>query len=171
MSNFNLGKYIAQRIRFKVQSLTIESIDFDLMPLTDDLIAKVKSCETYDDMVLGAADYGVASEGGRICDDDEAAMYLGEAWISPEMTVECKPSLKLQVGLAVCEISGLTDVLIDQLAKEELAAEVEAERVAAEAVDKMQDEANDIQVGDHLLPSDITIGELNDDAETHLNPL
>ena len=153
MNIFNTGEYLSFKKKFLPKQFNIEGIDFPMIALTEDLMQKVKECETYNEMILMAADYGLSSDGIRAIDDEEMTLLLCDLWLEAEMQIDCEPSLKHQVGVKVCEISGLTQFVEEKRDYEKLEEE---ERLEAE---------QDISVGDHRLPGDITLGELEADTE------
>ena len=129
MSNFNAGKWFAERKKYNFKPVTIEGVDFDLMPLTEDLIQKVLLCETYVEMIAEAARCGLSSGRDRICDDAEMASDIDVIWELEELDIDCDPSLQHKVGEKVCAISGLTEITEDKKLDEEIKAEEAASRV------------------------------------------
>ena len=119
MTLFNVGNYLAERKKFNFKTYNIEGIEFDLIPLTDDLIQELKVNETYDEMILSAANYGISAGRERAWDDAEMADDLDGIWSLEQMTIDCTPSLQHKVGEKVCAISGLTELVEDQKKLEE----------------------------------------------------
>ena len=136
MNITNVATYLTERKRFNFQSHSIEGLGFNLIPLTDDMVQNFKiDNEPYDDMLVYAAKHGVSIGRDRVCNDEEMSAELNDMW-SLEQFDECEPSLIHQVGLKVCEISGLTEFA----------------------------EAEKIKVGLHQLPSDTVIDNLNQES-------
>ena len=158
----NLSLWVVNKKRFEFVVDTIEGVTLNLIALTDDLTQSVKMNKKADDMVLACADYGVSDEGNRFCDDDKLADYLGEAWLSPEFTIDCDPSLKFQVGERVAELSGILDFIKDQRETEELEA-LQAEEDAKDNEDNEGelDESGNIKIGVHSVPSDTDLGNMS----------
>ena len=160
MNISNVAIYLAERKRFNFQVHTVEGIDFNLISLTDTMIQELKvDNETYEGMVLSAAKYGVSVGRERVCDDAEMSADLEEMW-SLEQFSECEPSLIHQVGLVVCEISGLTEYIEDQRKLEE-DIKAEDER-AAEAKAHLEAEAKkEFNIGGEMVPGDTELGNLD----------
>ena len=157
MSFLNISDWVIDQKRFEFVTFNVvDDISVDLVPLNDELIQKLKMCETAQEMVFAAADFGVSKGRERFCDDAQLAEYLGEVWIKSELLAYGEPSVKEMVGDKVCEISGLTDYIQDKRDDEELKRLEEEDRLKAEE--------EDISVGEHKLPGDITLGELEADA-------
>ena len=150
MSNFSSGNWFAERKKFNFQTFTIEGIDFDLIPLTDDLSVDVMDCETYESMLELAASSGISNGRDRIIDDEVMKSDIDTFWALGELDVDCDPSIRYQVGKEVCEISGLSVELQAMFDKEE-----------QERVDALKEQGN--VNGDGEIP-DINIDQLNDDA-------
>ena len=123
MSKFNSGNWFAERKKYNFKTVDIEGIDFELMPLTEELIQKVLLCDTYVEMIAMAARCGLSSGRNRVCDDVEMASDIDVIWEKEELNIDCDPSLKHKVGEKVCAISGLTEVTEDKKLDEEIKAE------------------------------------------------
>jgi hypothetical protein len=119
MNITNVGTYLTNRIKFNFQQHVIEGVEFDLIPLTEDMILELQiEQETYADKLEYAAKYGVSIERNRVCDDALMAEELKGMW-ELEQFSECEPSLIHKVGLMVCEISGLTEFVEAQKDRED----------------------------------------------------
>ena len=147
MSLFNVGRYLAERKKFNFKTYEIEGIEFDLIPLTDDLIQELKINETALEMILSAANYGISAGRERACDDAEMTEDLDGIWGLEQLSIDCEPCLQYKVGEKVCEISGLTEFVEAQQLDEDIKAE------ESKIVD-----------GDNLGDTDITLGQLEADA-------
>ena len=123
MTILNVATYLTERKRFNFSEHTIEGIEFNLIPLTDDMIQEFKiDNETYEDMLSSAATYGVSVGRNRVCNDEEMAEDLKGMWTLDQFA-DCEPSLLHKVGEKVCAISGLTEFIEDQRKLEEELAE------------------------------------------------
>ena len=139
MAVFNVKEFL----RLRSESVTVEGIEFELMSLTGDLINDLKSCESHNEMLNFAADYGLSVDGKRVVEDDYMSSRLDLLWANEALALEVDPCVKYRVGEKVCEISGLADFLLETLDAEELANVIE---------------------GDKLPSGDITLGQLEADA-------
>jgi len=127
MTIFNAADYLIGRKRFKPQEHTVEDVKFELIPLTDELLQELKLNDTYSLMLDFAAEHGVSIGRNLVCDDDELSVELKDMW-ELEQFEECAPSFIHQVGLLVCEISGISEFVEDQKKLEEdIKAEEEKE--------------------------------------------
>lgn len=133
MSNFKSSVVLARLLISRTIQLftTDEGADFDIMALTDEQKELVESCDTYDEMVEEAANYGLSFNGKRAVDNQDIADMLELFW-SDEDLPDCEPSSKAQVGVRVCEISGLLDVLKAQKEQEEKELIIDADSVTQE---------------------------------------
>ncbi|MEE8288944.1 MAG: hypothetical protein V3R25_05980 [Nitrosomonadaceae bacterium] len=158
MTNFIVSEFFKTRAKI----FKIEGVEFELMGLTNSLIEDIKNCESYDAMLDKAADYGLSCDNNRVMDDEELAEHVAKLWKLGQLDISCDPCVKYQVGEFVCEISGITDVLMDQLEREKLADEDAKRKASADA------EPLEFINGDEEIPS-ILIDELNNDATAHNN--
>lgn len=153
MSNFSVSKWFADRASLKIQKFEIEGIEFELMALNESLIDDVELCDSYDDMILLAADSGISYDRNRVVDDEGLKKDLDKLWSLDSLDINCDPCIKYRVGEKVCEISGLSSTLEDML---------KAQKEAEEAVNNID--------GDNLPDGDVTLGQLQDDANAALQP-
>lgn len=147
MNKFIVSEWFASRAKLKIQIFSIEGVEFELMALSENLIDDVKSCVTYEEMLSLAANSGISYNRKRVVDDVELAKDIDMLWGLESIDVDLDPCIKYRVGEKVCEISGLKDDLEEIL---------EIERQAAIAID-----------GDNLPKGDVTLGELEADANSH----
>ena len=152
MSLFNVGNYLAERKKFNFKTYEIEGIEFDLIPLTDDLIQELKMNESYSEMILAAANYGISAGRERACVDAEMSEDLDGIWSLEQMAIDCEPSLQHKVGEKVCAISGLTEFIEDQKRFED---EIKAE------------EEKELKVGDHMIAGGTELGNLDSEQLAH----
>ncbi len=122
MSNLIVSDFLKQALKFLPVDFTVEGKDFELMPLTDELIEKAKELSTSDKLVDFAADNAISSDGERLTDNEKALCIIKRLWAHEDMP-ETNPTIKYQVGEKTLEISGLDDLLLDLLADEKEAAE------------------------------------------------
>lgn len=155
MENFSSGGWFANRKKFNFQDFTVEGIDFQLIPLTDDLIEDIKNAGSLEETLFLAAEYGISVGRDRIFDDEVMANDIDCFWALPEINVG-EPLVQYQVGLKVCEISGLTDYI-------ETVKEVDKEQKAAEDLAELQ-ELGHVD-GDKNTP-DVLLDQLNNDVNT-----
>lgn len=144
MSKFILSDVFATMIiTGSIQDFTTtEGAEFDIMALTKELKDDIKSCVTYAEMVALAADSGLSCDGKRAIDDDYLAANIDAVWES-ELLEDCEPDSKTQVGIKVCEISGLTSFIEAQLEKEEEAKAHILDADGSESLEAMAEDAED----------------------------
>ena len=157
MNNFVVGDWFANRAKLKIQVYVVENIEFELMALTKAFIEDVKSCLSYEEMVSFAADHGISYNRKRVIDNAELAKDIDLLWGLEKLEIDSDPCIKYRVGEKVCAISGLTETL-----EEMLQSEV-SEKNAAELVEQ------GVIDGDRLEESDVTMGQLEEDATTYAN--
>lgn len=150
MSNFIVSDWFADRAKLNIQTFDVEGIEFEIMALAGELKEKVELCDSYNEMLLMAANTGLSYNRKRISDDAELSKDLDVLWEMENLTVDTDPSIKHQVGKKVCEISGLDETLKDQLDAEEIAK-----------VDALKEQGHINGDGDTPL---VSIDQLNDDA-------
>jgi hypothetical protein len=138
MAVFNVGERLAELKKFEFNTYNIEGVGFHLIQLTDDLISDVKMCSTYAEMVMLAAKSGISAGRARTCDDEKMLDYLDELWGWEELDIDCEPTLRHQVGLKVCEISGLSAFVEARHVFEKNEAKELAELEEAERLDDLK---------------------------------
>ena len=124
MEQFNLSNYLAECVKYSPKPFDIEGIPFNLIMLDDELINNVQNRETHEEMLFAAATYGLSAGSERATNCSELKERMKVIWEMEELSVDCKPSLRHKVGIVVCELSGLTDFINAQKAKEDAEAEV-----------------------------------------------
>ena len=142
MAIFSVGKRLAELKKFDFDVYDIEGIGFDLIQLTDELISGVKMCGTYSQMIMLAAESGISAGRKRTCDDEKMRDVLNTMWEWEELDIDCdpNPTLRHQVGLKVCEISGLAAFVEDRNTFEKNEAKELEELEEAERLDKLRAE-------------------------------
>ena len=135
MSLFDVGNWLTEQAQELPQAHIVEGIPFDLLSLelNDSLLQEVKSCESYTDMVMMAADNGLAyydvnDDAFRVVDNKRLSKKIAGLWDKDELQLDTDPCIKERVGLIVCEISGLSEFVEDQKKLEEELAKEEAEK-------------------------------------------
>jgi hypothetical protein len=153
---FNTGDYIAEQAKTLPQLHSIENVGFYLLPIDLDeaLLEAVKACSTYTDMVLLAADSGLAYYDGsdealRVVDNKGLTKKIEDMWSKGELKLDTDPCLKERVGLVVCEISGLSELLEERKLEDEIKEE---DRRVAEAK-KFLDDEEKLKLGDYKVPA------------------
>jgi hypothetical protein len=158
MSNkFRVKSFFANQIMLSsIQEFEVEGIVFDIMALNADLKERVELCDSYNDMLAMAANYGLSFEGKRAIDN--AGLDVSALWGEGELSIDSDPCIEYRVGEKVCEISGLDAVLQEMIDSE--AAKLERDEEEAYTEDLLRSGMID---GDGTLP-DVTIDQLNKDA-------
>lgn len=147
MNKFIVSDWFADRAKLDIQSFEVEGIEFELMALNESLIEDVKLCDTYEEMLSLAADSGISYNRKRVVDDKELAKDIDMLWGLDSLDIDLDPCIKFRVGEKVAEISGLNSTLEEML---------QSELDAVTHVD-----------GDNLPSNDITLAQLNDDANNY----
>jgi len=157
MDNFlNAGTWFAEQVRFEQQEITLGDITFPIIPLTDDHMESIQLADTYSEMIDIAVLNGMASGEARVCDNPRMDAYYDKFWDK----YDGEPSVKAQLGEFICEIAGLSEVLVDAYSKK-----IEEDARAEEA--KAHLEAEAIVNGDDLGDTSITLGQLESDATAY----
>ena len=175
MEQFNLSNYLAECVKYSPKPFDIEGIPFNLIMLDDELIDNVQNRETHEEMLFAAATYGLSAGSERAANCSELKERMKTIWEMEELSVDCNPSLRHKVGIVVCELSGLTDFINAQKAKEDADAEVALnlaiEKEEAEAKEKLAKESRDYLAktdgvidGDELPNLNLTPEQLAEDA-------
>jgi len=160
MENLNQVAWFVNRKKFNFQPFMAETEPFQLIPLTEMLIADVKEEKTLESLLFLAADSGISVRRDRIIDDDDMAEEIDYFWTLPQNNVDCDTSIRLQVGLEVCEISGLSEYVetVRQVEKEKK----EAEDLAAKAKSLDELKTQGYLDGDKSTPL-VSLGQLDED--------
>tara|TARA_R110000765_G_scaffold143226_5_gene244778 strand:+ start:356 stop:814 length:459 start_codon:yes stop_codon:yes gene_type:complete len=139
MSLFSTGDFFAELARVIPRTYEFVNAKVEVLPLTNALIDDVKSCINYDEMVKLAADSGLSyNDGLRVVDNDKLARSISGFWEREEMKGDDADCDQVKVGEIVCEISGLTSFIVEQLEKEAK-----------------------IKVGDHMIAGGTELGNLD----------
>lgn len=122
MSNFIVSDWFANRASLNIQTFEVEGVVFELMALTGELKEEVELCESYEDMLSLAANSGLSYSRKRVVDDSELAKDIDMLWGIDNLDLESDPCIQYRVGEKVCDISGLSDALAEQLNADKAAA-------------------------------------------------
>ena len=162
MDKFIVSNWFEKRAALNIQTFEVEGVVFELMALDEDLIERVKDTNSYNELLSVAADAGISYNRKRVADDIELSKDLALLWGLGDLDIDADPCIKYRVGEQVCDISGLTQYCSQVLEQEEEAA-LQAE-LDAEA-------AREIKVGDHKLPGNTLIDDMNDDPSVSVDDL
>ena len=109
---FNVKDWIVQQAKIKLEKLTIEDIEFELISLTDEQIQSINELTDYEEYLEFAALHGLAANGVRALDlDGMDEDKLSKLWVEESINLDTDPSICHQVGEKVIEMSGLSDDL------------------------------------------------------------
>ena len=150
MNNFIVSDWFAQRASLNIQTFDVEGVVFELMALTDELKEEVELCESYEDMLSLAANSGLSYNRKRVVDDSELAKDIDMLWGIDNLDLESDPCIQYRVGEKVCDISGLSDALSEQLN-----ADKEAALIAQGHIDSDNDNGEFNTVSIDALNSDL----------------
>ena len=130
MRTLNSNNWFANRPVFK--EFVIEGVVFAAVSLSDEAKELIASCESYAEMLDTAADYGLACNRVRVCDDEDKKQDIELFWSLDEFDTDDEPTIKEQFGEKVCEISGIAEAVGKKAAEEDLEfdTEVAAQQVA-----------------------------------------
>ena len=121
--NINSGDWFVRRKRFNFQKFSANGVDFNLIPLTDELGLDVMACTTSAGMIDLAASLGMSIGRDRIVDDAEFAADMDDFWLDDDINTGTEPSIREKVGVEVLSISDLTDALNEVIEKERIVNE------------------------------------------------
>lgn len=158
MDNFSVSNWFKKRSDLNIQLFNVDGVEFELMALSGEQKEAVLECETYDLALIRAANYGVSYDRKRVSDDAELAKDLDLLWELEEVNAVTDPCMQFRIGERVCEISGINADIDAMLAEEKaeedrkLQAELEANAVDGDSLDA---------------DSDVTMGELQQDADNY----
>ena len=158
MDNFSVSNWFKKRSDLNIQLFNVDGVEFELMALSEEQIIEVLECSTYDLALVKAANYGISYDRKRVSDDEELAKDLDLLWELDEVSAISEPCMQFRVGERVCEISGINADIDEMLAAEKaeeerkLQAELEANAVDGDSLDA---------------GSDVTMGELQQDADNY----
>lgn len=158
MDKFSVSKWLKGRSDLKIQLFNVDNVEFELMALSARQKEEVLLCESYGLALKTAAKYGVSCDRKRVSDDAELAKDLDLLWELEEVNAITDPCMQFRIGERVCEISGINADIDAMLAEEKaeedrkLQAELEANAVDGDSLDT---------------DSDVTMGELQQDADNY----
>ena len=153
---FDCSEYLKGRLKLNIQEFVVGESKCELMALTGEQCEMLESCETYKEMIDFASEHGFSLERQRTIEDEDKAIEVGLMWKHEELEEIENPSFRELVALRVCEISGASDI-IDAMRKQE------EDRAKAE-----QDDGTPLK-GVNLPDHEVTLGQLEEDAQAHLN--
>jgi hypothetical protein len=159
MSNkFRVKSFFANQIMLSsIQEFEVEGIVFDIMALNAELKERVELCDSHNEMLAKAANFGLSFEGKRAIDN--AGLDVSALWGEGELNIDSDPCIQYRVGEKICEISGLESALQEAI-DTEAAARLVVDENEAYTEDLLRSGMID---GDGTLP-DVTIDQLNKDA-------
>jgi hypothetical protein len=159
MSNkFRVKSFFANQIMLSsIQEFEVEGIVFDIMALNAELKERVELCDSHNEMLAKAANFGLSFEGKRAIDN--AGLDVSALWGEGELNIDSDPCIQYRVGEKICEISGLESALQEAI-DTEAAARLVVDENEAYAEDLLKSGMID---GDSALP-DVSIDRLNEDA-------
>lgn len=137
MNTLNSNNWFASRPLFR--EFEIEGHVFAAVSLSEEAKELISSCESYAEMLDTAADYGLACNRVRVCEDEDKKQDIELFWSLDEFDTDDEPTIKEQFGEKVCEISGI--------------AEAVGKQALSEGVETIDDDDIAEQVGRH--PSSI----------------
>lgn len=157
----NSGDFFAEQALLIPRLHTIENIGIELLALSSELIQTVKEQETSEEMINMAANSGLAyyanGESFRVVDNERLVNQIAQWWEKDELPIDVEPSIKHQVGMLVCKISGISDFILEKSEYEALEKD-EADKRAAEAKPHLEDEELKTDVdGDDLGDTSLVI--------------
>ena len=149
----SFNEKITERIiKRTIQDFAVDKLDFEIMALDDHLIAVVKSCDSYKQMLFTAASNGLVYKGSRMVDYESVhAEDIEATWGDESVDIDCDPCVRARVGEKVCEISGLGEYIEEVNVLEiEMAEEAEAAaKKAAEEAEAKAEKERVFQLGEH----------------------
>lgn len=155
MSDLIVSSYFREIAKFLPIDFEVEGVPFELMPLTDGLIEKIKDDHSSEKVIKLAADWSLSYDGIRVIDNDKLKKHIDELW-KDERLPDAEPEIREQVGAKAIEISGLSDYIKELQDDEELA--------------RMEEDENIID-GDNLPDVSTTLGELNENKQAVHNAI
>ena len=163
-----VNDWFANRLIQKtIQTFTVENIEFEIMALTQDMIDRVKSCDTHKEMLFLAADNGLVFNGTRaISGDDLTIDDIDALWGDELKDIDCDPCIQARVGERVCELSGLAEYIEEaNILEIEMAEEAEAAaKKAAEEEEEKTFKLGDGNEGDVQVSGGELIDNMNQES-------
>lgn len=164
----NSGDFFAEQSLLVPRAFMVEGIGIELMVLTDSLIQAVQEEESAEKMIMLAADSGLAyyvnGESFRVVDNERLTKQIDAWWAKDELLVDADPSIKYQVGLLVCDISGISEFINDKLEYEKLEKEESDKREAEAKAHLLAEQGKPID-GDNLGDTSMSLKKLHEDKE------
>lgn len=114
----NISEWLLQAAKINVKTVSVAGSDFELMTLTDDHIDEASACESLAELFEFAATYGLSANSVRAIDlKGMTDNKIKALWQMSEFE-HLDPSIVEQVGLVVCEMSDIMDI-VKELTPEE----------------------------------------------------
>ena len=136
--NINSGNWFVERKKFNFIEFSADGVDFNLVPLTDELGLDVVARVTSADMIDLAASLGMSIKRARINDDEDYAADMVDFWLDEDIDTGAEPSIRHQVGIKVLTISGLIDALNELAEKERIVNEQYIADNGGESLDDLE---------------------------------
>ena len=125
--NDRVELFFGNRPKFK--KIEVVGEGFSIVSLSDDVRSKISECESYAKMLDLAADNGLAFNRKRISDDEDMKLDIPLFWEDEDFYTDDQPTIKEQVGIAICGISGLAVYIGSQASKEQPVETVDEDEV------------------------------------------
>lgn len=140
MNDFNPLEWLEERSKIKEFDVVIEGMTFKAMVLTDKQLEGLSDCDSYEAVLMQAAELGLSFNRQRVCETEGLQDDMGLFWSKVHKALKLDPCVQQRVGESVLEESG--------------------------ALDEFQDvfEINVID-GDSDFDPQVTLGQLHDDAQ------
>ena len=114
--NNKVELFFGSRPKFSVA--TVGEFSFSIVSLSDDVKELIGACESYAEMLTVAADNGLAFDRKRISEDEDRKLDIPLFWEDEDFYTDDDPTIKQQVGIAVCKLSDLAEAIGAQALKE-----------------------------------------------------
>ena len=92
--NFIVSDWFASRAKLDIQTFIIDGIEFELMTLSDELAGIFDTCETYNETLSMAANYGLAYIRRRVKEDAKRANAIHIVWVLKTPEIVFDPCVK-----------------------------------------------------------------------------
>jgi hypothetical protein len=122
---FSYNDFWHERSLIEESEFTTETVEFLFLKLSSSMVKELISKETVKEKLHYAANNGMSFERERIIDNENLKKDLELFWLRAQSKYPPTPSLQMQAGQHVCDISGLsahikeTQALEDEMTREE----------------------------------------------------